>query len=193
MKTIVNRPGSTAINREDRDRVAGAIEKYLRCEIDNFELDDALFAPNAEDRAAFEIAGEVWFFYDDCRRHKNEKGHKILEAGEARLHRWVQLLRSDHEWPSDEPDSRRRWYSPARWQGVTMPVGCVLGLLMLPWMLIEVIVLRRPRPKSAENEHWPFQSVEEWAAFAAAGENKPSSPGAETATTQSRCPSPPPN
>lgn len=57
-----------SIDKQDRAKVADAIEGYLRCEIDNFELDDILFA--AKDRAAFEIASEVWFFYDDCKRHK---------------------------------------------------------------------------------------------------------------------------
>ena len=71
------------IRREDRERVADAIQGYLASEIDNFQLDDALFKADLEDRAACEIAGEVWFFYDDFRRHKNEKKHKILEAGVA--------------------------------------------------------------------------------------------------------------
>ncbi len=153
-----------SIYRADRNNVADAIEAYLRCEIDNFELDDILSA--VEDRAAYEIAQEIWFFYDDITWHKNEKSHKVTEAGEARLQRWVQFLRSDYSWPIDEPDSRKRWYSGHRWKGLTKPIGCILGLIMLPWALFEVIVLRYPRPRSANNEYWPFQSPEDWARLA---------------------------
>jgi hypothetical protein len=158
------------IRREDRERVADSIEGYLAGEIDNFQLDDALFKADLEDRAACEIAGEVWFFYDDFRRHKNEKKHGIPQAGEARLHRWIEFLRSDQPWPIQEPDARRRWYRSGNWRGVVMPIGCVLALIMMPWALFEVIVLGRPRPQSAKNEYWPFQSLEEWDALAAKGE-----------------------
>jgi hypothetical protein len=153
------------IRQEDRDRIADAIERYLSREIDNFQLDNALFDAKIEDRAACEIAIEVWYFYDDFKRHKNEKRHEIPAAGEAMLRRWILFLRSDHPWPIDEPNWQERWYSPGRWQGVMAPVGCLLGLVMLPWGLFEVLVLGRPRPKSAENEYWPFRSSAEWAAL----------------------------
>lgn len=157
-----------SIGDNDRVKVAEAIEAYLRCEIDNFELDDVLFA--VEDRAAFEIASQVWFFYDDCKRHKNEGKHKHNEAAEALLRRWVMFLRSDHPWPIDEPDNRTRWYSAGRWRGMWKPIGCLLELVVLPIMLpiglFQAIVLGHPRPRFAKNEYWPFQSVEEWTELA---------------------------
>jgi hypothetical protein len=156
-----------SIGKADRNRVADAIERYLRCEIDNFQLDDILF--KAEDRAAFEIAQEVWFFYDDCTRHKNEKRHKLHEAAEARLRRWVLFLKSDHEWPIDEPDSRNNFYSDNRWQGVARPIGCLLQLIVLPKILFDVLVRRYPRPRSANNEYWPFHSLEDWESFDSTG------------------------
>jgi hypothetical protein len=167
-----------SVDTEDRNKVADAIERYLAREIDNFELDDILFT--AEDRAAFEVACEVWFCYDDIRRHKNEGRHKILPPGETRLRRWVSLLRSDQPWPRDEPDSRDRWYSGRRWRGIMAPIGCVFALLMLPIFLFEAVVLGRPRPRSAKNEYWPFESSEDWKRFA-------SSP-VESADSDGRCP-----
>ena len=154
---------SDPIDRADRDRIANAIEGYLRCEIDNFQLDDIL--DTAKDRAAFEIAREVWFFYSDCKKHRNEKSHKMTEPSEALFARWIQFLRSDHEWPIREPDPRKKWYSGARWHGATTPIGCILGLLMLPWALFEVILLGFPKPRFNKNEYWPFQSREEWTAL----------------------------
>jgi hypothetical protein len=175
MKKSIGNLGGESINRAERDRVADVIEKYLCCEIDTFQLDDAIFC-HAEDRAAFEIACEVWFFYDDCKWHKNEKKHKLPEAGEAMLRRWCQFLRSDEDWPVCEPDARMKRHHPGRWQGMTMPIGCLLGLIMLPWALFEVVALGRPRPKSAGNVYWPFQTPEQWAALAAKGTETPSVP-----------------
>ena len=152
-----------SIDKANRNRIADAIDAYLRCEIDNFELDGVLF--NAEDRAAFEIAREAWFFYDDCKRHKNAKRRKLPEPAEARLRRWVLFLRSDTEWPLEEPDPRTRWHGGGRWQGILKPIGCIVALMMLPITLFEVIVLGYPRPRSVNNEFWPFQSVEDWTRF----------------------------
>jgi hypothetical protein len=154
----------TPIDREDRDRIADAIERYLSCEIDNFQLDDILLA--VKDRAAYEIAREVWFFYDGVKKHKNEKRRKITEQGEALFRRWIQFLRSDREWPIQEPDARIKWYHRSRWKTVAQPVGCLVGLILLPWGLFEVIVLGRPRPRFTDNEYWPFQSSDEWTSFA---------------------------
>jgi hypothetical protein len=150
--------------RADRDRVADAIEGFLRCEIDNFSLDDVVHNTlyDAADLTARGIAREAWFFYGDCKRYKNEGKHKIPEAREAMLRRWILLLRSDGEWPLQEPDIRKRWHCPSRWQGTLKPIGCLLELIILPWLVFQATVWR-PRPRSANNPYWPFQSSEEWA------------------------------
>jgi hypothetical protein len=141
-----------SIDRANRDMIADGIERYLRCEIDNYELDDIHF--NGKDRAAYEICQEVWFFYDDFKRHKNKGKYKLPESDEARLRRWVLFLRSDSEWPIDEPD--RRWKKPP---------GCILALIYSPKAIFDTL-LGLPRPRSENNEYWPLNSLEDWTRFA---------------------------
>jgi hypothetical protein len=157
---IVHETNQTAVDKANRNTIADVIERYLNCEIDNFELDDVL--SSAKYRAAFELAQEVWFFYDDCGRHTNEGAHRLSKPEEARLRRWVLLLRSNHKWPIDEPDPRTRWYHEDRWYGVLRPLGCLITLILLPKVFFDVVVRGLPRPRCGKNEYWPLQSLEDW-------------------------------
>ena len=152
-----------SIDKANRSRIADAIERYIRCEIDNFELDDLL--QQAEDRAAFEISSQVWYFYCDVKRHKNEARHKLTAEADALLKRWMLFLRSDHEWPIDEPDRRTGWHKS---KGVLKPLGCLFQLILLPIMLFQIIALGHPRPRFTKNEYWPFESSEDWKRFSSA-------------------------
>jgi hypothetical protein len=106
-------------------------------------LDDRLTQVQTDDSACKEIAGELWFFYDDCSRHLNAGKWKIDADGEQSIRRWIQLLRSSTEWiwvkwHSERPPSNSFWDS-------IIPKG-------LKW-----------KPSARErNSFWPWSDESDW-------------------------------
>jgi hypothetical protein len=139
---------------EERRQLADAIEQYLAGEIDNFALNEVCQQMH-RDVAAFQIAGQVWYGYDDIRRHKYEGKHRWTPEGEAMLRRWIQFLRTDRQWPIET-------------DRVPQDKGCLLELvhlpLLIPYLLygLFMIIFFPDRPKFKDNLYWPYHSQAEW-------------------------------
>jgi hypothetical protein len=128
------------INREYRDRIADAVESYLRCEIDNYALDEVLSSVKTDDTTCQRIAEQMWYLYDDCKRHRNEGKLKVQSRDKEAIERWLILLRSDSESVSmDEPDSSKS------------------GLIAT----IAKWIVGRP-PAFRNNEFWPWRTEADW-------------------------------
>ena len=78
------------VDREARDAMVGAMERYLNEEITAFEFDDALSEIETEDETVSDTRISLWFFYDDC------KDHKVVATKEDWdfLHRIILVLKS---------------------------------------------------------------------------------------------------
>ena len=123
------------IDTANRRRVADAIQGYLDGALDNFRLDDELMQIVTEDVACHEIAKEMWYFFDDVKRHYNAKPYEIDERAEAIVRRWISFLRSDLKWkwpPFHASDVSKR----------ISPMSSVQAL--------------------TTNEFWPFESEQAW-------------------------------
>ncbi len=84
------------IDRTARQAAASAIAAYMRGEVDNFALDDAL-SNRWADPSLNRIAQELWFTYDDC------KSHPISVSRDGwQLHkRCIAFLSSNYELPTN--------------------------------------------------------------------------------------------
>jgi len=130
-------------DHEARERLAGAIEDYLEERIDNFALDDHLTRVQTEDTACKEIAGELWFFYDDCSRHFNSGKWRIDENDEQSIRRWIQLLRSPTDWIWEE------------WHTETPPSGSACRSIVPKRMNWKASARER-------NRFWPWSDESDW-------------------------------
>lgn len=85
-------PHEAPIDRDARDRMAEALEAYLSRQTDNFELDEALMdiAGESADPTIDFVADEVWYCYDDVKRHKV----RLTKEGWDFFYRLILLLRS---------------------------------------------------------------------------------------------------
>ncbi len=93
------------VDRVTRDRMAGALERYLDEEITAFQLDAELdgAARVTEDRTAWDLRLAVWANYDDLVDHKVTASREQWHY----LQRVLLLLRSDGEFELTR--RRRRW------------------------------------------------------------------------------------
>jgi hypothetical protein len=88
------------INRDDRDKAASILRKFIDCEITNDEF-SKLFPRSREDKAVWAIRLQVWTHYSDFSEHrlsgKNRPSTDIL----AMLERcWAFLLSNcEYRWP----------------------------------------------------------------------------------------------
>jgi hypothetical protein len=82
--------------------VIDALAKYLRGEIDNFSLDDAICF-RTSDKTLAKITGDIWFSYDDVKRH-----HVSLDRpGWQSYRRCIAFLQTDLELPPVMKDDPR--------------------------------------------------------------------------------------
>src|SRR3712207_5585268 len=79
------------VDRAARDKLADAMVRYTKGEIDNFELDDQVFRDPGDDRTLADISLGVWLFYDDIKVHTATFGPEGWEA----WRRLIAFLKSD--------------------------------------------------------------------------------------------------
>lgn len=96
------------VDRAKRDRLADAIESFLDCKIDSFDLSDVMDEMRlpGSDLACRQIALHMFFFYSDTKRHFNNNKYRMFEKYEHAIRRWIVFLRSNSEWvlkPRPEP------------------------------------------------------------------------------------------
>lgn len=91
------------VDREERLKAIDALAKYMRGEIDNFALDDATFSVGWKDKTIEEISHEIWFSYDDLKRHKVS----VSRPGWQLFRRCIAFLQSDLELPVRCQDDSR--------------------------------------------------------------------------------------
>ena len=88
--------------RADRLKVIDALAKYLRGEIDNFALDDAIVF-RTSDKTLARITGDIWFSYDDIGRHHVS----VDRRGWQSYRRCIAFLQTDLELPTNRKDDPR--------------------------------------------------------------------------------------
>ena len=61
-----------SVDRDHRDRLVEAIDRYLHEELTAFQFDDAIFdiRDNTSDETVRRVVDFLWCFYDDCDDHK---------------------------------------------------------------------------------------------------------------------------
>ena len=136
------------VDRHFRSAIADAIDMFLRGEIDNWALDDAISSTQTDDVLCREIARQIWLFYDDVRRYTNEGSKALQPTYTAILRRWESLLRTEIEWSSiAAPTSSNR--SSKRWS----------------WVRSFISNRRATRSKFKRNEYWPLSDAGAWEAL----------------------------
>lgn len=138
-----------AIDRVLRQRVADAMDAFLKGTIDSHSLDDAVFSKKTDDVLCAEIRRQVWLFYDDTRKYMNEGNEKLPPFSEAILKRWILILRSELQWSDLAESSSSSSY---------------FGRFGRFWRTFMSQRLT-PRPKFRFNPYWPFSSVVQWDSF----------------------------
>jgi len=113
------------VDRESRDHLVAAIERYVDEETTAFQFDDEITRVRdaSDDPTVDYVADELWCHYDDC------KDHKVIlsKAGWDYFQRLILLLKSDSHM------EERRTY---RWS-VTQPIAAISLLLFglsLAWL-----------------------------------------------------------
>lgn len=86
--------GTQMVNRSARLRVVDALARYLRGEVNNFDLDEAL-GHDGGDQTVRQIAWEMWYLYDDCKEHRVALGRRELQL----VRRCIAFLRTEAELP----------------------------------------------------------------------------------------------
>lgn len=135
-----------AIHKEQRRAVAQAFLDYIKCNIDNFALDDILAEGAKRDTACYEFLKVMPDIYSDARRHKNEPPNQLSAKGVETFERWIAFLESENEWPL-QSDFGRPWI-----------IKCIDNLRDI---VGTVLWSRSP----LANEYWPFQSKDEWRSY----------------------------
>jgi hypothetical protein len=61
-----------SVDRQQRDLLLSAIDRFLNEELTAFSFDDEIFdlKDRADDETVRQIIDELWCFYDDCDDHK---------------------------------------------------------------------------------------------------------------------------
>jgi len=133
------------IDTDLRLHIADTVARFLDGSVDNWTLDDAAFSKPTEDRLCREIAGQLWLFYDDTRRYKNQGPDRLPVESDALLRRWESLLRMGLEWSLivQDSDSQAHWAVFSR---------------ILRWLRSR----RASRCKFAKNIYWPLRDAGDW-------------------------------
>ena len=58
------------VDRESRDAVVAAINRYFDGETTAFQFDDEIFGVKSDDPTVSHVVHTLWLFYDDCKDHK---------------------------------------------------------------------------------------------------------------------------
>jgi hypothetical protein len=90
------------VDREHRDALVAAINRYLDGQTTAFQFDGEIFGIRSDDPIVSHVVHSLWLFYDDCKDHKV---HLSKEAWDY-FQRLVLLLESDGQ---VELSRRRRW------------------------------------------------------------------------------------
>lgn len=90
------------VDRENRDALVNAINRYLDGQTTAFQFDGEIFGIKSNDPTVSHVVHALWFFYDDCKDHKV---HLSKEAWDY-FQRLVLLLESDGQ---VELSRRPRW------------------------------------------------------------------------------------
>ena len=117
-----------AVVREDRDRLALLLSDFMEEKIGSFALDKGLDdLLESKDSAVRELAGQLWFFYDDFADHTII----IDRDGWNWLQRWLLFLKTDEAkpWPQDPTPSTSRWWLAVRFAAV------LAGVILSAWAL----------------------------------------------------------
>ncbi len=86
-------------DEQARNRLAGAIDKYLNNEITNQELDKVVSSNRTNDKLCHEINSETWHFYDDINNQFLHECSSELTTSEVQvLRRWVSILATKISW-----------------------------------------------------------------------------------------------
>jgi hypothetical protein len=162
------------VDRAARDRLAAVLAQYMRGEADNFALDEAAAGVKTDDEAVLRLGRELWFAYDDLKRHSVSADRRLWEA----LRRTIAFLRSDIPLPSEKP-TRRRWLHPGQLWGVAAFGSIVVAAAgawngpdlcwFLPGIAVGVPFTVRSMWRSSEDDSptdscYPFASETDWRA-----------------------------
>ncbi len=90
------------VDRENRDALVAAINRYLDGQTTAFQFDGEIFGIKSDDPTVSHVVHALWFFYDDCNDHKV----KLSKEAWDYFQRLVLLLKSDGQ---VELTRRRRW------------------------------------------------------------------------------------
>lgn len=157
------------VDRENRDRLVRAIERFASDDTTSFEFDEEIFgiADHSSDELVKEAAGCLWLLYDD------EKDHPINWSREVwgYVQRIVLLLKSD---VPVELIVSRRWSATQllalagllgfagyiQWLGFGRQLLAVTPVL---WLFSLSISALRSKEAATEAKHWivlaPFESI----------------------------------
>ncbi len=157
------------VDRQKRDVLIGAINRYLDGKTTAFEFDDEIFGIESDDPAISYIVRQLWYFYDDCKDHTVQLAKEHWDL----IQRLVLILRSDAQ---IEISTRRRWdlaqllalaalllfVYAATWFGF----GKQLLALAIPFGVVSIAISRwrrmaANRLSQRETALTPFSSVSE--------------------------------
>jgi hypothetical protein len=157
------------IDRENRDRLVDAINRYLDEAITAFEFDDQIhdIRSATDDRTLQRVVDTLWFYYDDC------EDHKVVLTKEAWDHfqRLALLLKSDMH---VKVVVRRKWSVRQIIAGLALGLfgvcvarlgfGRHLLVVAVPFGVVSMLLSywhHRAFPTSRESILTPFSSVSE--------------------------------
>lgn len=163
-----------AIDRPARDELAGTLAAYMRGEIDNLDLDQAVSGVRSDDPAVLPVKFALYFYSDETKPHRV----RATRDGWERLRRLLALLRSDVEWP---PERYVRAWDRRVWLGLlsaaSIAAAAVLAVMHSPWWLLLpgavagvlplVVSARRPGAHSPDPKvaFHPFQDERQWRTY----------------------------
>ena len=89
------------VDREARNKLAEAIRHLVTGLKDNFEFDTLVWSIRTKDVGVTRIRQEMWYLYDDIRRHKLKYEWSLYERQKEIITRSILFLKSDVEyrWP----------------------------------------------------------------------------------------------
>jgi hypothetical protein len=135
------------IDREARNKLAEAIRHFVAGLKDNFEFDNFVGSIQTKDAGVARVRQEMWYVYDDIRRHKLKGEFALSEKQKETISRFILFLRSDVEyrWP------QKHWEGPfARLFLGILTFGLLPRYLDKKWK------------ESGSWQVWPFLTVSEF-------------------------------
>ncbi len=135
------------IDREARNKLAEAIRHFVAGLKDNFEFDNFVWSIRTKDAGVARVRQEMWYVYDDIRRHKLKGELALSEKQKETISRFILFLKSDVEyrWP------QKHWEVPfARLFLGIFTFGLIPRYLDRKWK------------ENGTWEVWPFLTVSEF-------------------------------